>query len=289
MPPTCRATRAQNGAGWTDPASPSRRTLAGMSSIGRLRERLALGPVVRYLDGDDEVVAWTHANVPEVRAPALLVVTRHYCLLHVASSAVPDIPTPLSELSGFALDRRNPEMVRVRLSGQGHDLDVELSLTNRVRSRSLGRVLSALSYQQVPGPDSFRPELTSPVPPMPRGMRQHARRVWVTVLGVLVLMVSALFASPFFPGPGALTAVAGIAILAREYEWARDLHVWASRLADRFMAWMRRLRRRRRARTAEPTGHAPARPAPSPRVLEAEVAPPGQRGRDDRTGGSVAS
>jgi hypothetical protein len=41
------------------------------------------------------------------------------------------------------------------------------------------------------------------------------------------------------PGPGALTAVAGIAILAREYEWARDLHVWSTRQLERFLSWMR--------------------------------------------------
>ena len=225
-----------------------------MSRIRRFRERLALGPVVRYLDGDDEIVAWTHASLPDIRAPGILVVTKHYCLLHVATSQIPDIATPLSQLSGFALNRRNPEVVRVRLSGEGHEVDVELSLTNRVRSRSLGRVLSALSRQQIAGPESFNPELTSPVPPMVRSMRHHARRVWVTVLGVLVLLVSAAFATPFVPGPGALTAVAGIAILAREYEWARDLHVWASRQADRFMAWLRRRLTRRRGPAVEPDG-----------------------------------
>ena len=78
----------------------------------------------------------------------------------------------------------------------------------------------------------------------------------LTVLGVLVLMVSAVFASPFVPGPGALTAVAGIAILAREYEWARDVHVWAARQADRFVTWMRGLGRRRRDRTRPATGDA---------------------------------
>lgn len=210
-----------------------------------------VGPIVRYLDGDDEIIAWTHANVPGTRAPAVLVVTHHYCVLHVASSAIPDISTPLSELSGFALNRRNPEVVRMRLSGEGHEVDVELSLTSRVRSRSLGRVLSALTNREVVGPPSIDAELTSPVPPMVRSMRHHARRVWITVLGVLVLLVSAAFATPFVPGPGALTAVAGIAILAREYEWARDLHVWTSRQAERLMTWMKGLRHRRGGRAPD--------------------------------------
>lgn len=225
-----------------------------MKVISRLRERLVLGPIVRYLDGDDEVLAWTHANIPGTRAPGVLAVTNHHCVLHVATSAIPDMFTPLPQMSSFKINRRNPEVVRVRLVGPV-EIDVELSLTSRVRSRSVGRVLSALTSHHIAAPESFNPALTSPIPPMVRSVRHHARRVWVTILGVLVLMVSAVFASPFVPGPGALTAVAGIAILAREYEWARDLHVWAARQADRFISWMRRrLRRSDRADAGAPQG-----------------------------------
>lgn len=217
-----------------------------MSRRFRFRERLVLGQVLRHLDGDDDIVAWTHAHIPASRAPGIIVVTRHHCLVHVASSSIADISTPIASLSGFQIHRRSEEVVRIRLLGDEGELDVELSLTSRVRSRSVGRVLSALTSQHVAAPDSFNPSLTSPIPPMPRTVRHHARRVWVTILGVLVLLLSALFASPFVPGPGALTAVAGIAILAREYEWARDLHVWAARQVDRFITWMRSLRNRRR-------------------------------------------
>lgn len=223
-----------------------------MKRIRRLRERLVLGTIIRHLDGDEYILAWTHASLPDIRAPGVLVVTNLHCLLHVANSSIPDISTQLSELSDFSFTRRNAEVVRVRLQGTDHQVDVELSLTNRVRSRSVGRVLSELTRHQISAPDSFDAELTSPLPPMVRQFRHHARRAWVTLLGVLVLLLSAAFASPFVPGPGALTAVAGIAILAREYEWARDVHVWASRLADRFLTWVRGLRRRRDASRARP-------------------------------------
>lgn len=244
----------------------------------RLRERLVLGPIRRALLEGEAVVAWTHASLPEVRAPGVLVVTDHHCVLHVATEAIPDIWTPLSELASFHLDRRDPEVVRVRVFGDGHQLDVELSLTDRLRSRSVGRVLSALTLRRIAGPDSFDPSLTSPLPPMVRGVRQHARRVWVTTLGVLVLLIAAAFTTPVVPGPGALTAVAGIAILAREYEWARDLHVWASRVVDRFVEWMRRVRRQRRS-DGEAIGDPDSRGRP---VLEADIDVPGQADREQR-------
>ncbi len=245
-----------------------------------------LGPLPRELAAGEDILAWAHASVPEVRAPAVLVVTDQRCLLHVASSHVGDVSTPLSSLSGFRLDRRDPEVVRVRLCGNGGDeaVTVELSLSNRTRSRSVGRVLSALVRQRVAPPESFDPALTSPLPPIDRGMRHHARRVWITVVGVLVLLVSALFASPFLPGPGSLTAVAGIAILAREYEWARDLHVWAARLVERFLVWVRRLRGRRRAAASRARGYGTGR------VLEATVPVPGTEDGDaGRDGRALAS
>jgi uncharacterized protein (TIGR02611 family) len=260
--------------------------LVAMGRLRRFRERLVLGPLPHQLEGDEEILAWTHAHVPGVRAPGVLVVTNRQCLLHVAHFGTPDVATPLSSLSGFKLNRRNDEVVRVRLVGEDGEVDVELSLSNRIRSRAVGRVLSALTRYEIAAPESFDPALTSPLPPMVRNVRHHARRVWVTVLGVLVLLLSAAFASPFLPGPGALTAVAGIAILAREYEWARDLHVWSARQVDRLVTWMRR-RRRRRRREAQPAG--PAGQGHYP-VLEAEVPARNTPPTDgDRDGDGLAS
>jgi hypothetical protein len=214
----------------------------------------------------------------------VLVVTNHHCRLHVASSEIPDLSTPIAELSGFKLNRRDPEIVRVRIEGDEHEVDVELSLTNRVRSRSVGRVLSALTRMKIAAPETFNPALTSPLPPMDRSIRHHARRIWITVLGVLVLLLSAAFATPFVPGPGALTAVAGIAILAREYEWARDLHVWAARQADRFVSWLRGLRKRGRSQETSAAQRPDRQPTGQP--LEATVAVPPRPSRDAHESGS---
>jgi hypothetical protein len=223
----------------------------------RFRERLVLGPILRRLDGDEEILAWTHARTPGSRAPSVLVVTNRRCVVHTASWSVADVSTDLRTLSAFSLDRRDPEVVRVRLTGADPDpstgVELELSLADRMRARSVGQVLSTLTRHEVSGPDSFDPAATSPLPPMERGVRHHARRVWITLAGALVLLLALLFSTPIVPGPGALTAVAGIAILAREYEWARDLHVWAARLAERFIAWLRRHRERWRDRRRDRT------------------------------------
>lgn len=246
-----------------------------MGPVARLRERLVLGSLQGSFEPEEALLAWAHARVPGVRPPALLVVTDQRCLVHIASPSVADIHTRLGALVRFDLDRATPETVGVRLNGTGEEVVAELSLTTRARSRAAGRVLSALVQQNVGAPESFDPSQTSPLPPVPRGVRDHARRVWVTVVGILVLLVSLAFASPFVPGPGALTAVAGIAILAREYEWARDLHVWASRQAERFVAWLRSRWSRRPDLSGSPPRVARSEPAPAPEDLEEGYEPAG--------------
>lgn len=224
-----------------------------MGPVARFRERLVLGPLRASFGPEETLLAWAHAKVPGVRAPAVLVVTDQRCLVHIASPSVTDTHTQLGSLVRFDLDRQSPETVRVRLNGPGEEVVAELSLTTRARSRAAGRVLSTLVRQDVGAPESFDPSKTSPLPPMPRGVKDHARRVWVTVVGVLVLLASLVFAWPGMPGPGALTAVAGIAILAREYEWARDVHVWVNRQAERFIAWVRTRWSRRPKLSVAPT------------------------------------
>lgn len=224
-----------------------------MGPVARFRERLVLGHVRRQLEPDEHVLAWSHASLPESRAPGLFVVTDRRCLLHVALSTVEDVDVPLHRFRLFDVDRRNAATGRVRLRGDDDaEVVAEFSLTSRVRSRAMGRVLTELARANIGGPDTFDVNATSPLAPLPRGMRDHARRVWVTVAGTLVLLLSVVFASPFVPGPGALTAVAGFAILATEYEWARDVHLFAARQADRFIAWLRGLGRRREARAPTP-------------------------------------
>lgn len=243
-----------------------------MRPLARLRERLVLGHVRTQLEHDETVVAWSHANLPGTRAPGLLIVTDQRLLLHVATSTIPDTSTPLAELTGFHLNRRKPDMVSVTVQGDNGETEVDLNLTSRVRSRSVGRVLAALHHQNIVAPENFDPSLTSPLPPMERGVKDHARRVWVTIAGVLVLFVALLFSTPVVPGPGALTAVFGIAILAREYEWARDVHVWAARIVERFMSWIRNLRKKDRvAGTIDAAS--PGRPTDAPWEATVEVPP----------------
>jgi hypothetical protein len=229
------------------------RKLRPMGPVARFRERLVVGPLRATFGPGESLLAWAHARVPGVRPPAVLVVTDQRCLVHIASPSVADTYTQLGALVSFDLDRVTPETVGVRLNSTGEDVVAELSLTTRARSRAAGRVLSALVHQNVGGPDSFDPSQTSPLPPMPRGVKDHARRVWVTVVGVLVLLLSLAFATPFVPGPGALDGRGGHRDPRPGVRVGAGRARLGHRQAERFVAWVRSLRSSRPGHAAAPS------------------------------------
>ncbi len=57
--------------------------------------------------------------------------------------------------------------------------------------------------------------------PATREIARHTRRVVVTAVGLAVVVVGVLLL--VLPGPGLLVVIAGLALLATEYEWARRL------------------------------------------------------------------
>lgn len=96
-------------------------------------------------------------------------------------------------------------------------------------------------------------------------MRQLLLRVSAKVAvsalgGAFVVLGVALL---FLPGPGVLVLIAGLALLAREYLWARRLR---DRLNAR-AAELRRRARRNRPTTTRMVGGAPAPPAATPGPL----------------------
>jgi hypothetical protein len=53
------------------------------------------------------------------------------------------------------------------------------------------------------------------------------------VAGMLLLVGGAVLSVPLVPGPGVLLVVAGLALLGREFHWARRVNDWLRRQAGR--------------------------------------------------------
>jgi hypothetical protein len=53
------------------------------------------------------------------------------------------------------------------------------------------------------------------------------------IAGLLLLAAGAVLSVPLVPGPGVLFVVGGLALLGREFHWARRVNEWLRRQAGR--------------------------------------------------------
>jgi uncharacterized protein (TIGR02611 family) len=75
-----------------------------------------------------------------------------------------------------------------------------------------------------------------PEQPQPRQSMRLGRRVWIGVIGGIVL-VAGIIMIPY-PGPGWLVVFGGLAILSREFTWAERVLQFAKRYYDGWLAWL---------------------------------------------------
>lgn len=71
-------------------------------------------------------------------------------------------------------------------------------------------------------------------------LSRHTKRALITLLGWSVLLLGIVMIP--YPGPGWVVVFIGLSLLAREYSWAKDLHVYAE---DKYMKWQRWLVRQK--------------------------------------------
>jgi uncharacterized protein (TIGR02611 family) len=217
-------------------------------AIGRLRERLVLGPVRAALDPDERVVAWGHVQTPQDGGHGILALTRARCVVHWIARDQNDVVIPWNDVRAWDVQDNGGGPVLSVKAGL-NEVAVRLPATSKARVRRASALLGLVGEfapAAARAPEGFADGGAFAVRPERRGVRGHTRRVVVTVVGVLLILLGLLFASPFLPGPGALTLLAGLAVLASEYDWAREIHQWLKRRLERF--WERRRERRRRRR-----------------------------------------
>jgi uncharacterized protein (TIGR02611 family) len=82
--------------------------------------------------------------------------------------------------------------------------------------------------RHAPAPRDFPGVYVSKIgTPMERGRRsviRQTRRIIVTVVGVILILLGLLLL--VLPGPGILVTLLGLAVLGSEFDWAQDLLAW---------------------------------------------------------------
>jgi uncharacterized protein (TIGR02611 family) len=223
--------------------------MGGPRALGRLRDHVVLGHLRPLLDDDEPVLTRLHVRSPDAGRRGVIAVTPARCLVHWGARE-PAIVIAWGELRGWGVEDRARGGPVLWLESDEEAVAVQLPVFSGPHAEKASALIghvAELAPRRVRRGGRSTQELGRRLPAERRTLGAHTRRVGVTVVGVLVVLVGVLFASPFVPGPGALTVLAGFAILAREYDWASDVHLWLERQVERAWAWRRRRKERRRA------------------------------------------
>ena len=71
-----------------------------------------------------------------------------------------------------------------------------------------------------------------------RKRSSRTRKTLITLLGWSVLLLGLVMIP--YPGTGWVVVFIGLSILAKEFDWARDLHDFARRKYDEWQDWLKR-------------------------------------------------
>ena len=75
------------------------------------------------------------------------------------------------------------------------------------------------------------------LPPQEKKKRSRTRRALIGMLGWAVLLLGAVMIP--YPGPGWVIVFIGLSILAKEFDWAQDVHDYAHNKYTYWQGWLK--------------------------------------------------
>ena len=222
--------------------------------IAEQRRRVILAQAARYLEPDEEVVDWVRAKQVDGRAEGFVFLTPRRCIIHwtgKGEASPGDFPWQEISAWGIQSDAHGGPILALR-DGDGSCF-VQLRATTPAMAEAVASFVKEFADrapwprekihapQHLDGP--FEATAAPEVPQHKRTLTDHTRRILVTVLGV-ALIVGAIVIIPL-PGPWSfIVTIAGLAILASEYDWARDALAWSK---ERYKSVSNKIKARRQS------------------------------------------
>ncbi|MDP9067773.1 MAG: PGPGW domain-containing protein [Actinomycetota bacterium] len=203
--------------------------------IAEQRERLILGKADRYLDDDERVLRWARASQVDGRREGFAYITPRRFIVHWTGRQ-DGVPGDFrwEDITSWGVSS-DPELgPTLAVETADEHCFVRLRVTTAAMADDVAAFLKEFAehaprpHEEVSAPGhlgSFEPTSAPEVTQQKMTVRDHTRRIAVTLAGV-ALIVGAIAIIPL-PGPFSfVVTIAGLAILAREYDWARDALDW---------------------------------------------------------------
>jgi uncharacterized protein (TIGR02611 family) len=223
--------------------------------LAQARERLILGHALPLLSEQDEVVCWVRARRMPDGKHGFVYVTREALIFCWTQGKDEQLAVAWRELRGLGVKTGQRGGPVLEISNEGKTTAAQMPVGTRGMARAVNAFLAEVSARAPharglngDGRDGSHEPKVPVVDRERRTLVAHGRRFFVTVAGMFLILIGVAFASPFVPGPGILTILFGLGLLATEYDWAKDAHHWGRRKAMKFADRLRQRRRRRRLR-----------------------------------------
>lgn len=225
-----------------------------MRRISDIRKNHILGYARPHLDDGEEVAHWVRARHPERRRVEgfMYVTTKRFILCWTGSDLEPH-SIEWEEIEAWGVDDE-PRGGPVLFIERDHAPAVaQMPVTTHGMADTVARFVRHFA-ERAPDPVDppqedvwrrrFAPRSDVKVSPAHRSVASQVQRAAITVLGI-VLVVGGIAITPL-PGPWSFPVIiAGLAVLAREYDWAKDVRDW---VRERYKATKEMIRARRQAK-----------------------------------------
>ena len=223
-----------------------------LRKLADLRERQILEHAAPYLEQGEEVLAWVRTMRPHSSSRGFMFVTSKRLVVVWSKVGTDDTQSASWDQVvswGLARDGDRGPLFALETENGLHEAHIlvgtEGMVTNANRflvhfvdnapppTRPLERVADAHSFRST--------ELK--VERERKTVRKHTQRAIVTIIGLCLIVVAFLIG--WIPGPWSIPLViAGLAVLATEYDWADDFLTWAR---QRYVRTRAKLKARRSA------------------------------------------
>lgn len=203
--------------------------------IAEQRERVILQGAERYLADDEIVLQWARAKQVGGRREGFVYLTSKRCLVHWTGrheETTGDFAWPTITSWGVAAEAHGGPILGIE--ADGNTCFVQLRATTPGMANAVSEFVKRFAdhapepLRPLSGPDDLGPFEATDSPRVRRHtmtLGDQARRIIVTVLG-LALIVGAILIIPL-PGPWSfVVTIAGLALLASEYDLAKDALSW---------------------------------------------------------------
>jgi uncharacterized protein (TIGR02611 family) len=223
-----------------------------LQRIAAAREKQILSHGEPALRDGETIEQWVRIRHPEHRGSGFIYLTPGGCIVYWSGRNSNPVPLRMEDIRSWGVDRSSDRGPVLGIETDTESQFVQLIVGTDGMVEKVNRFLEHFA-EHAPDPRGPLEASSHPsdyeaadrilVDKEKKSWSTHTRRVIITVVGLALIVLAVLIG--FIPGPWSIPLVlAGLAVLAREYDWAEDLLIWLRR---RYQHVMDRIKARRSA------------------------------------------